>query len=276
MLISRESLSVAVVVAVLLSTVPLTAAHESAILGKVLSTGVEVDGIEVPSGTTLLAPTSLRTTSSPASIHLSGRRVLRMAQESQARFESQPSGGVQVAVLAGALSYLDGGGEVVTLGRDDTALLDQEEIVGEGMRISEEEPTVEMCELQKTDDPAKVAECLADPSSDGCDWETINPSYSQVDGLLDHSVFASVEGLDDYFTAQGTSPDDELVVFDCDEAAAAALIAAGAVAGGLGAAGIAGIAVGSALGIVLIDDAISDDQAEVILVPEEVVASPTN
>jgi len=81
----------------------------SMVLGQVISQDMTMDGLDVPSGTTLLNETVLETGSYPAAIHLGNGPVLEMAESSRAFFETLPSGEVRVTVETGSLSFFEGG-----------------------------------------------------------------------------------------------------------------------------------------------------------------------
>ncbi len=85
------------------------------VLGQVISDSVWMDGMSVPSGTTVLNKTVLETTQDPAFIHLGKDRVIQLHRNSSAYFEKTPSEAVQVNVRSGTLSYRSAGGELVTL-----------------------------------------------------------------------------------------------------------------------------------------------------------------
>jgi hypothetical protein len=85
------------------------------VLGQVISDSVQMDGMSVPSGTTVLNNSLLKTTQDPAFIHLGKDRVIQLHRNSSAYFEKTPSQAVQVSVLSGTLSYRSAGRELVTL-----------------------------------------------------------------------------------------------------------------------------------------------------------------
>lgn len=81
----------------------------SMVLGQVISEDVTMDGLGVPSGTTLLDETLLETRSHSAAIHLGIGPVLELAESSSAFFERLDSGEVRVSVETGRLSFSEGG-----------------------------------------------------------------------------------------------------------------------------------------------------------------------
>jgi len=84
------------------------------VLGQVISDSVWMDGMSVPSGTTVLNKTVLETTQDPAFIHLGKDRVIQLHRNSSAYFEKTSSEAVRVNVLSGTLSYRSAVGELVT------------------------------------------------------------------------------------------------------------------------------------------------------------------
>ena len=129
--------------------------------------------------------------------------------------------------------------------------------VQEGEPIDSGEPGFPICTLKSGD----LAECLANPEDGECEWEYLESvPESDVDAYLAQgATFMSAEDIDAYFSLPGKSSEGkELVIYDCRDRMAAAAIAAPAAAG-LSTAAIAGIAVGGALGVVVIDDVTDDD-----------------
>lgn len=78
------------------------------VLGQVISREVELNGLRVPSGTTLLNRSLLRTDTYPAIIHLDTGDVLELATNSSVYFEKVPSGKIRVSVFSGTVSYFSG------------------------------------------------------------------------------------------------------------------------------------------------------------------------
>ena len=95
------------------------------VLGQVISSDMTMDGLGVPSGTTLLDKTLLQTGSYPAAVHLGNGPVLELGESSSAYFERLPSGEVQVSVETGSLSFVEAG-EVVTLSADGEVTIPQQ------------------------------------------------------------------------------------------------------------------------------------------------------
>jgi len=85
-------------------------------LGQVVAETVEVDGIAVPSGTTLMSGNVIETRESPASIHLTGLRVIQLAANSKAKAEAGSGGAaVKITLQAGTLSMRSDSGEAITV-----------------------------------------------------------------------------------------------------------------------------------------------------------------
>ena len=96
-----------------------------AVLGQVISPNMTMDGISVPSGTTLLNETMLKTGSSVAAVHLAIGAVLQLGESSSAYFKELTSGEVRVSVETGSLSFREEG-EVVTLAADGEVTIPQQ------------------------------------------------------------------------------------------------------------------------------------------------------
>ena len=90
------------------------AAAPVAALGQVISNDVVMDGVRVPSGTTVLDKTQLDTSNDPAFIHLSNGQVVHLHRNSSAYLEEKALGTFQVSVRAGTMSYRTASGEVAT------------------------------------------------------------------------------------------------------------------------------------------------------------------
>ena len=96
-----------------------------AVLGQVIGPNMTMDGISVPSGTTLLNETMLKTGSSVAAVHLAIGAVLQLGESSSAYFKELTSGEVRVSVETGSLSFREEG-EVVTLAADGEVTIPQQ------------------------------------------------------------------------------------------------------------------------------------------------------
>ena len=84
------------------------------VLGQVIAQGVAMDGLTVPSGTTVLNQTVLETSANPAIVHLSSGQVVELHRNSSAYLERTEAGGVRIVVRAGTLSYAVAGGGLAT------------------------------------------------------------------------------------------------------------------------------------------------------------------
>ncbi|MCZ6626301.1 MAG: hypothetical protein O7B35_19030, partial [Deltaproteobacteria bacterium] len=98
-----------------MSQVPLASPEPSPVLGQVLSNTFSLDGLSLPSGSTLLTETLLTTTTSPAVVHLSEGQTIELARNSSAYFERTEAGQIRVAVRSGLLAYRTGSGEIFTV-----------------------------------------------------------------------------------------------------------------------------------------------------------------
>lgn len=78
------------------------------VLGQVISSDLELNGLPVPSGSTVLTRSLLRTVNRPAVIHLNNGQVLELGAHSTVYLEKMPDGKIRAQVSAGTLSYLDG------------------------------------------------------------------------------------------------------------------------------------------------------------------------
>lgn len=102
------------------------------VLGQVVADSVEMDGIPVPSGATLLSPSQLKTRQEPAFVHLEIGVEVEMATDSSASFEGIDDQQVRLTVHSGSVSFQGENGSVVTVlagsvillsKRDDDALM---------------------------------------------------------------------------------------------------------------------------------------------------------
>lgn len=82
------------------------------IVGQIISKTVDIDGVRVPSGSTLISKSLLKTDSYPAVIHLAGGQIVELSRNSSAYFETTPSRQVRVIVRSGVLSFRGQQGEV--------------------------------------------------------------------------------------------------------------------------------------------------------------------
>lgn len=127
------------------------------VLGQVASSGLRVEGVSAPSGTTLISPILLATDAEPGLVYLSNGRTLAIGPHTEVSLASvsgpqpglvdtvdrldeldqvQPIDRVKVAVHRGLVAYRGDDGEIVSVGRADAVYLDQEQVIGEGRRIA--------------------------------------------------------------------------------------------------------------------------------------------
>ncbi len=93
------------------------------VVGQVLSDESRLDGVHVPSGTTLLADSLLATDTRPALVHLRGGRVLWLDRHTSAYFEETPEGELKMDVRAGQLTVRGPEGRPLTVKENDFAVL---------------------------------------------------------------------------------------------------------------------------------------------------------
>lgn len=116
----RFATSILVAVVLLTGTAVLGAERGAAVVGQVVTNGVEMGGTEVPSGGTVVSGSVLQTGSFPAAIHLTQGQIIRLSRNSTARFVSEAGGLVTVEVDRGTLSYRDNWGLVITAGPESS------------------------------------------------------------------------------------------------------------------------------------------------------------
>lgn len=179
---------VAVAMAIL---VPLQPALAAVAVGQTASADARVDGIPVPSGTTLISPAVVETGDSGAVIHLSNGEVVSIGPQTTALVTSVDQG-IRLAVQQGNVAYTDNAGAIATLSSTETMLVSQEGQIREGERIATEEGEERLCELQdwtadlwqacRFDDPDDRDD---DDDDDGCDWDLLEVPLSQVPQYLE-------------------------------------------------------------------------------------------
>lgn len=148
-------------------------------IGQTATVGAKVDGVQVPSGTTLLSPSRVETGVTPAIVHLSNGRVLAFSEETEAMVESV-GGDVRLDVRAGNVAYTDGSGEVAFLTASNSMVLDQEGQIQEGARVSESasKDTENLCELQNWTAELWQACTGPDRKDADCAWELLEVAAS--------------------------------------------------------------------------------------------------
>jgi hypothetical protein len=88
-----------------------------------VSADVEVDGIPVPSGATLLSPTQLKSNSGPAFVHLRIAKEVELTPSTIASFEALETGDVLLTVHAGTASYRAPNGEIIVVPEGSSEIL---------------------------------------------------------------------------------------------------------------------------------------------------------
>lgn len=95
-------------------------------LGQVASDGVTVEGDRLPSGSTLTGDSLLETGDTPATLHLRGGQVLRLASHSSAYFEAAPQGAVRMDLRSGSATLRGAGDEARSVSEPTRALFSQD------------------------------------------------------------------------------------------------------------------------------------------------------
>jgi len=229
---------VAVVMAIVMPVQPALAAVT---VGQTASADARVDGIRVPSGTTLISPAVVETGDKAAVLHLSNGEVVAVAPHSTAVLASQDRG-IQLAVERGNVAYTNNDGALETLSTTETILVAQQGQIQAGPRISStddetNETEERLCELQdwtadqwrdcRFDNPDKKDQDRKDQDDDDrdddeCDWEVLEVPMSQVPQYLEKTAVLACKDRND-------------LDFDCDCKKAAFIIwwiPVAAVAGG--------------------------------------------
>ena len=193
---AHYSTSILIMVAALM-VVPVPAAPAGPVtaLGQIATAGARLDGVAVPSGTTLLSPSLVETGATPAILHLRNGQVLALAAESAARLEGLASGAVRVVVKAGRISMVEPSGGAMTLAENSIVALSAEGPQVEATGAEEEE--VRLCELVEST-PAKFQLCtIDDPDAEECDWELLKVPENEVPNYLGIStVYAGTDKND--------------------------------------------------------------------------------
>jgi hypothetical protein len=116
---ARDGIWLSLIAVVLIVALTATGLGQSAPpskpLGQVVSASAEVDGIVVPSGTTLLSGNVVQTRENVASVHLTGHPVIRLERNSRARAETTPAGAIKITVESGTLSMRTASGQAITV-----------------------------------------------------------------------------------------------------------------------------------------------------------------
>lgn len=83
------------------------------VLGQIVSQDVQIDGVAVASGTTLLNGSLVESGRASTFVHMVDGSVIEMAQESSAQFRDTGLDTIQIEVHRGALRFQEEGGETV-------------------------------------------------------------------------------------------------------------------------------------------------------------------
>jgi hypothetical protein len=185
---------VALAMAILISVQPVLAAVT---VGQTASADARVDGIRVPSGTTLISPAVVETGDSGAVLHLSNGEVVAVAPQSTAVVASV-DGGVQLAVQKGNVAYTDKAGEVATLSTTETMLVSQEGEIQEGARMDTAGGENErLCELQDWTSALWQTCRITDPKDKDCEWDYLEVPMSEVPQYLDRTALLACKDRND-------------------------------------------------------------------------------
>jgi len=87
-------------------------ASATSVLGQTASANVIVDGLTVPSGTTMLSPSVLETRSNPARVQLVGGQIMELAIDSRAYLQATPWGELEIVVDGGSVVVSSDGEQV--------------------------------------------------------------------------------------------------------------------------------------------------------------------
>lgn len=184
---------VAVAMAILIPVQPVLAAVT---VGQTASADTRVDGIQVPSGTTLISPATVEAGDSGAVIHLNNGKVVAIAPQSTAVVASVDNG-VQLAVQKGNVAYTNNAGAMETLSTTETMLVSQEGQIQQGARIGEDDEEEELCELQDWTAILWQKCRYDDPDDDDCDWELLEIPMSEVPQYLDKTAVLACKDRND-------------------------------------------------------------------------------
>lgn len=176
--------------------VPVQAVLAAITVGQTASADARVDGIVVPSGTTLISPATVEAGANGAVIHLSNGEVIAMAPQSAA-VVAQVDDGIQLAVQKGNVAYTDSAGEMETMSRTETVLVAQQGEIQQGARIDTNEEEEDLCELQDWTAALWQTCRITDPGDKDCEWQLLQVPMSEVPQYLDRtSLLACKDGND--------------------------------------------------------------------------------
>lgn len=184
---------VALTMAILVPVQPVLAAVT---VGQTASADARVDGIVVPSGTTLISPAMVEAGDNGAVIHLSNGEVIAMAPQSAA-VVAQVDDGIQLAVQRGNVAYTDNSGAAETMSRTETVLVAQQGQIQQGARIGADEEEEDLCELQDWTAALWKTCRFDDPKDNDCDWELLEVPMSEVPQYLDKTALLACKDRND-------------------------------------------------------------------------------
>jgi hypothetical protein len=185
--------ALAVSMAFLLPIQPLLAAVS---IGQTASSDLLVDGVRVPSGTTLLSPSVVETGDSPAVLHLSTGGVIAVAPQSSALLAGDDAG-VRLAVQEGRVAYTSKTGQVEYLSQTETLLASAQAGIQEGDRTSSDEDEEDLCQLRDWTS-SHWQECrFDDPDNDECNWEHIEVAMHEVPRYLEKTALLACADRND-------------------------------------------------------------------------------
>lgn len=178
------SVPLAVFTAVVLPIQPLLA---TVAIGQTASTEARVDGIQVPSGTTLLSPALVETGNAPAVLHLGTGEVVAMAPRSTAVLVSD-DGGVRLAVQKGRVAYTNNSGEVEYLSQTETLLASAQGEVQEGARVDNDDQEEDLCQLRNWTANLWQTCRTDDPDNKDCVWDHVEVPVGDVPRYLEKTA----------------------------------------------------------------------------------------
>lgn len=201
---------VAVFLAAVVPAQPLLAAIA---VGQTASAGARVDGIRVPSGTTLISPAVIETDDSGAVVHLSTGEVVVVAPQSTAVLASVETG-IELAVEKGQVAYTNKDGAMDTVSETRTILVAQQGQIQQGPRPAADEdpvdePEEQLCELVdwtpelwqdcRYDDPDDKDDRADkdDEEKEDCDWEALEVRMSRVPEYLEKTAVLACKDRND-------------------------------------------------------------------------------
>jgi hypothetical protein len=186
------AVTVAVALAMVLTIQPALAA---VVVGQTASADAKVDGVGVPSGTTLISPAVVETGEKPAVIHLDYGEVVAIGPQTTAVIASVDNG-VQLAVQRGNVAYTNSAGAMETLSSTETLLVSQEGQIQQGSRIADDEEE-RLCELDDWT-AALWQKCrYDDPKDDDCDWDLLKVPMSEVPQYLEKTAVLACKDRND-------------------------------------------------------------------------------